>query len=47
MKKTGLNSRLKKAFVAMVATVLLGFIASCSNDDDDNNGGGSSGSAIK
>ncbi|MFP7657281.1 hypothetical protein [Chryseobacterium proteolyticum] len=47
MKKTGLNSRLKKAFIAMVATVLLGFIASCSNDDDDNNGGGSSGSSHK
>lgn len=47
MKKTWLNNRLKSAVIALVATVLLGFISSCNNDDDDNNGGGGSGKSHK
>ncbi|ASK32241.1 hypothetical protein CEY12_20070 [Chryseobacterium sp. T16E-39] len=47
MKKMWLNNRLKRAFIAMVATVLLGFISSCSNDDDDDNNGGGSGTSHK
>lgn len=47
MKKMWLNNGLKRAFIAMVATVLLGFISSCSNDDDDNNSGGGSGTSHK
>lgn len=42
-----LNNRLKRAVIAMTATVLLGFISSCSNDDDDNNDGGGSGTSHK
>lgn len=36
MKKMKLKNVLKGSFVMMMAALLLGFVASCSNDDDDN-----------
>ncbi|AZB08276.1 hypothetical protein EG344_05075 [Chryseobacterium sp. G0162] len=36
MKKTGISQLLKGTFVVLLATILLGFVASCSKDDDDN-----------
>lgn len=37
MKKMRMNQLLRGAFVAVIAVMLIGFTASCSNDDDDNN----------
>ena len=37
MKKMRMNQLLRSAFVAVIAVMLIGFTASCSNDDDDNN----------
>lgn len=37
MKKMRMNQLLRGALVAVVAIMLIGFTASCSNDDDDNN----------
>nr|WP_315028812.1 hypothetical protein [uncultured Chryseobacterium sp.] len=37
MKKTGISQLLKGGFVVLLATMLMGFVASCSKDDDDNN----------
>ncbi|UHO37217.1 hypothetical protein H5J24_15860 [Chryseobacterium capnotolerans] len=45
MKKTRINQLLKGTFVVLLATVLMGFVASCSKDDDDTpnvNGAGKS-----
>lgn len=46
MKKTRINQLLKGAFVVLLATMLMGFVASCSKDDDDDtpnvNGAGKS-----
>ncbi len=37
MKKTRINQLLKGTFVVLLATVLMGFVSSCSKDDDDDN----------
>ena len=37
MKKMRMNQLLRGALIAVVAAMLIGFTASCSNDDDDNN----------
>ncbi|WP_347217862.1 hypothetical protein [Chryseobacterium sp.] len=37
MKKTRINQLLKGTFVVLLATMLMGFVASCSKDDDDDN----------
>lgn len=37
MKKTRMNQLLRGTFVVLMATMLMGFVASCSKDDDDNN----------
>lgn len=37
MKKMRMNQLLRGAFLAVMAVMLIGFTASCSNDDDDNN----------
>lgn len=45
MKKTRINQLLKGTFVMLLATVLMGFVTSCSKDDDDTpnvNGAGKS-----
>jgi hypothetical protein len=39
MKKMKLKNVLKGSFVMVMAALLLGFVASCSNDDDDNTPG--------
>lgn len=36
MKKTRMNQLLRGTFVVLLATMLMGFVASCSKDDDDN-----------
>ncbi|MDN3694400.1 hypothetical protein QWZ06_19980 [Chryseobacterium tructae] len=36
MKKTRMNQLLRGTFVVVLATMLMGFVASCSKDDDDN-----------
>lgn len=36
MKKTKMNQLLRGTFVVLLATMLMGFVASCSKDDDDN-----------
>lgn len=41
MKKPGMSQLLKGTFVVLLATMLLGFVTSCSKDDDDNNVNGS------
>ncbi|AZA79748.1 hypothetical protein EG347_20805 [Chryseobacterium sp. G0186] len=40
MKKARMNQLLRGTFFVLLATMLLGFITSCSNDDDDDNGNG-------
>lgn len=43
MKKARMNQLLRGTFFVLLATMLLGFVTSCSKDDDDNvNGAGKS-----
>ncbi|MCS4304823.1 hypothetical protein [Chryseobacterium sp. BIGb0232] len=37
MEKPGMSQLLKGTFVVLLATMLLGFVTSCSKDDDDDN----------
>lgn len=37
MKKAGMSQLLRGTFFVLLATMLFGFVTSCSKDDDDNN----------